>query len=109
MKAKTLTFKTGNKYQKVLLFDILFISAFGNYSKITTSYHEFSIAKPLTHFERKLQTKKFYRISRSHLVNMNHCTEIERNGRTGYVNIKDNKIKISTRKLSKVIKIFNSI
>lgn len=108
MKSESLTFRTSNKYQKIMLFDILYIAATGNYVKITTPNNEFSVAKPLSDFETKLQTKNFCRINRSHLVNMHHCTEIERNGRTGYVKIRDEKIKISSRKLSKIIKIFKN-
>ncbi len=58
---------------------ILFISADGNYSRITLTDGSCIVcAKTLKHFEVKLLDKKFLRVHASYLVNLNHVTGLSK-------------------------------
>jgi two-component system LytT family response regulator len=107
MQTEAIILKNRNKYQKVYLSDILYCKTNGNYTKVITKREEFSIAKPLKLYETELAKNGFYRINRNYLINLQHCTEIEINGKTAHAFLENGeKIKISVRRVSRAINLF---
>ncbi len=79
--------KDGHKFIKILLNDILYISAEDNYVRIVTEEKSFLLRKTLTKTIDILKRNFFVRIHRSHCVNANHIdsfteNEVTINGQT---------------------------
>lgn len=82
--------------------EILYIESEGAYSNIYTINQRFVTSKNLAYYEATLPTSKFYRVHNSFLINLNHIEGIEKEGRTGVINLtNDTEIPISQRKMSK--------
>lgn len=56
---------------------ILYVEAFGDYIKICTTDKIFTIYSTLKNIEDKLDKKKFVRVHRSYLVNINKITNVD--------------------------------
>ncbi len=69
---------------KILLDDILFVQAMGDYVTFHTSKKTFTIHITLTGIEKRLPTSKFFRVHRSYIVSIHHIDQIE--GETIYIN-----------------------
>ncbi|MFW5760396.1 MAG: LytR/AlgR family response regulator transcription factor [Cyclobacteriaceae bacterium] len=66
-------------HQKIKKSSILYLEASGSYVKIKTFQEQIIISTNLGNFEKQLKDPCFFRISRRHLVNMNHIDKIEGN------------------------------
>lgn len=109
MEQKFVVIKTANSYKKVFIKDIIYCSASGSYTKISTFEEVYCDSKLLKEYEKKLNNYDFIRLSRSELVNMAYCAEINI-GRSPFLLLtNDKKIEISARRLSKVIKTFKTL
>ena len=105
MQNQTIIVKTGAVYQKIPLDKILFCEAKGAYTRIVTETEELTVAKNLKYFEKELQQSLFFRVSRSHLINLHHCTSIICGARYAVLSSL-HKIEISVRQLPKAIRAF---
>ena len=79
--------------------DILRIEADDNYSHIyTIKDQRFTVSKTIKYYEDLLQGSNFYRVHKSHIVNLNYMTKFVR-GDGGYVVMSDNnEIHVSRRR-----------
>ena len=68
--------KEGDHFVKVLLKDILYIEAFGSYSKLYSGGRMFTIACNLNKITQKISEAEFVRIHRSYVVNLQHVSGI---------------------------------
>jgi len=83
MKTHTLIVKSEKSYIKIHIHEILYLKAAGAYTQIICEGKPcITIPKLLKEFESKLTENNFFRISRSFLVNIDHCTKINFNGKT---------------------------
>lgn len=71
--------KDGHKFIKMLLNDILYISAEDNYVRIVTEQKSFLLRNTLTKTMEVLKRSFFVRIHRSHCVNINHIDSFTEN------------------------------
>lgn len=98
--------RTGTKVKIIPVHEIEFMEADDDFVKIVTSEGSFLKNKTLTFYENTLNPKQFIRVHRSHMVNADQVTKIEkyskdshlvilRNGqkipvsKTGYVKLKE--------------------
>jgi two-component system LytT family response regulator len=64
---------------KIILQEILYIQALGDYANIYTSTKRYTIHTTLSNFAKKLPSSKFYRIHRCYLVALDHIDHVEDN------------------------------
>lgn len=69
--------KSGRKFQKVMLADILYVQADGSYSHIITPSKKFSSSNNLNCVWKKLTHPNFIRIHRSYLANLDNVTSFD--------------------------------
>ena len=69
--------KTGTKIRIIPEQDILFLEAEGDYINIHTPEGRFLKTKTMQYFEDALDPKKFVRIHRSYIIQLNQITKIE--------------------------------
>jgi len=81
----------GNKIWKVELDKIYSIEASGNYSKIYTVENTILSSENLSKYEEILPENRFFRVHRSHIVNLAMITKVE-DGRTGSITMKDSSV-----------------
>jgi DNA-binding LytR/AlgR family response regulator len=62
---------------KILINDIIYIQALGDYVKIFTTNKQYTIHTTLSGLEKKLPSEKFYRTHRSYIIALNHIDNIE--------------------------------
>ncbi|MDZ7682626.1 MAG: LytTR family DNA-binding domain-containing protein [Fodinibius sp.] len=74
---KRFIIKQAGEYHLVRTKNIIWIEADGNYSKIMTSDKRFMVRYTLSGFEGQLSSEKFYRISRSQIVNLDYVIKIK--------------------------------
>ncbi|MCR9252465.1 MAG: LytTR family DNA-binding domain-containing protein [bacterium] len=68
--------KTNRKIVKLKFEDILFIESFGEYVKIYTTTEIHLVLQTMTYMENQLASRDFFRIHRSHIVNLQHINQI---------------------------------
>lgn len=71
--------KSDNKIFKVAFDDILYLEAFGNYTKVFLSDKQLMPTATLTSLEEVLPKNRFIRVHRSFIINKNHISHIEGN------------------------------
>lgn len=71
--------KSGQVYEKILLNDILYISAMENYINIVTVHSKHMSLMPLKTIEEYLRNKPFVRVHKSHLVAISRIDAIDGN------------------------------
>ncbi len=71
--------KVNSRYVKLPCADIRWITAVGDYVEIYTATRKHTVHTTMKMLERKLPTKFFVRVHRSHIVNIHSITEIEDN------------------------------
>ena len=76
---------------KILFDNIRYVEADRSYCRICTQSKEYLLTVPMKNIESKLPPAKFYRIHRSHIVNLNYVDEVSE----GYVHIGANKLPLS--------------
>lgn len=108
MKQKFVVVRNGKIYKKIFIRDILHCTSKGTYTDIKTTKQLYCEPKLLKVYEVKLVDNGFFRVSRSNLVNMDYCVEIN-TGRSPFLSLENGeKIQISIRRLPKVIKAFRA-
>ena len=76
-KLESLFIKSGERYEKIVLKDILYIRADGSYSHIFTSNKEYPSSNNLNFIWNKLTHPMFVRIHRSYVVNVENITSFD--------------------------------
>lgn len=74
---KRFIIKQAGEYHLIRTKDILWIESDGNYSRVITQDRKFMIRYTLSGFEEQLDEGKFYRISRSQIVNLDYVIKIK--------------------------------
>lgn len=69
--------KQSGEYHVVRATDIIWIEADGNYSRIITQNKKFMVRYTLSGFADQLSSERFYRISRSQIVNLDYVVKIK--------------------------------
>jgi two-component system LytT family response regulator len=71
-------FKTGNTTERVMLNNIDYITAYGNYCKIhlPDSKRVLAVNYKISELETLLKTKKFIRVHKSYIVNQQHVSKL---------------------------------
>lgn len=69
--------KQSGEYHLIRTENIICIEADGNYSRIITQDKKFMVRYTLTGFARQLNSERFYRISRSQIVNLDYVVKIK--------------------------------
>ena len=69
--------KQHGEYYLIRSNDIIWIESDGNYSRIMTTDKKFMVRYTLTGFKEQLDAEKFYRISRSQIVNIDFVVKIK--------------------------------
>lgn len=64
--------KIGRSYRKFLFDDIIYIEAYGIYSKVYTPTSMFVINEPILSLEEKLSPYGYFRIHKSYIINIKH-------------------------------------
>jgi len=71
--------KINSRFEKIILQDILWIEADGNYSTIVTKDHKFVLVSNLSGLEEKIEHPLFLRVHRSYIVNLQRIDSFEEN------------------------------
>ena len=66
-------------HQKILKKDLLFIEASGSYIHLYTTSSMFTISTNIGNIEKQIEDDLFLRISRKHIINLDHIDRIEHN------------------------------
>ena len=69
--------KQSGEYHLIRTKNIIWIEADGNYSRIITADKKFMIRHTLSSFDEQLNGNRFYRISRSQIVNLDYVVKIK--------------------------------
>lgn len=69
--------KVGNKIHVILVQDIIYIEADGDYVKIVTDYGKYMKEDTMKYYEAGLPQSKFVRVHRSYIVNVEKILRIE--------------------------------
>lgn len=83
-KPQRMTFRIGDSYTSVMVDDIAYLISEDHYTTLVTSSNKQLIINPsLTEMEAQLEEDKFFRISRSYIVNINSIEKVSHyfNGR----------------------------
>lgn len=91
-------------YEFIKTADVLYIAADENYSHIHLSSGNSKLAsKTLGYFEEKLEGERFFRIHKSHLINLQEIVAYE-HGNGGFVKMTDGKrLEVSRRKKKELL------
>ena len=91
-------------YEFIKTAEVLYITADENYSHIhLTSGHQKLASKTLGYFEEKLEGEQFFRIHKSHLINLQEIVAYE-HGNGGFVKMTDGKrMEVSRRKKKELL------
>jgi len=73
---KRFIIKQAGEYHLIRTKDIIWIESDGNYSRIMTQDRKFMIRYTLSGFKEQLNPNRFYRISRSKIVNLDYIAKI---------------------------------
>lgn len=104
---KFIVIKTGNKYKKVFVNDIIYCKANGAYTEIYFADGTvFLTSNLLKDIEEKLRDANFYRINRTYLANLNHCHEICKNGSLEIVFTSGAKLPVSRSRYKELLEKF---
>jgi len=102
--------KHGRKLHVVMVADILYLQAYGDYVTVVTAKGKFLKEQTLKYFEANLPQEWFVRIHRSYIVNIRSITSIERQGKEQYTISLYNKERIKStangyRRLKEMLKL----
>ena len=96
--------KGDKKYHQIHLNDILYIEAYGNYSKVYLKDEMIVSHEKISHFEELLSTSNFLRVHKSFIVAIDKIKFIEGNR----ILIKDSKIPIGQTYKTNVNRLYNT-
>lgn len=68
---------THQRYQKIAKSDILYVQAEGSWADIVTINKTYRLSTHLGQVESQLDADCFSRVSRKHIVNLNHITALQ--------------------------------
>lgn len=71
--------KSGNKFEKIKINDILYVEADGSYSKIATTGGDYTISFNLSHFHEEVDNRFFCRVHRSFVINISNIDSFDAN------------------------------
>jgi len=94
--------KDKNQIVKLIFDHILFLQADRNYCKIFTEKKDYFASTPMRNFEKELPKKKFIRVHRSYIVNLDKIDAISEFRE--YVTIKKHIVPISRRNREDLVK-----
>lgn len=107
MMRKFIVLKTEARYQKIFLDDIFYCKAEGSYTLFHLSGDKtLVVATLLKEIEKQLEAGHFFRISRSHVVNLTHCYEILTNGSNELLLSNGKKLKVSRSRYNELVEQF---
>jgi DNA-binding LytR/AlgR family response regulator len=69
--------KTGGRLVRLLLSDILYVEAVGQYAVVVTIQNQYSTSQLLRELEKQLPSQHFTRVHRSYLVNQHKIESVE--------------------------------
>ncbi|WP_159467774.1 LytTR family DNA-binding domain-containing protein [Dyadobacter sp. 3J3] len=92
--------KCGNKYEKIILADILFIEGMQNYVTIYTDKGKFVTLLYMKNLEQNLDSRFFIRVHKSYIVSVNRVEGIEGNE----IFIQSHRIPVSRNHREQVLK-----
>lgn len=95
--------KTNRKMVKVRFDELLFVESFGEYVKLYTQDDVHLALQTTAFMEQMLPSKSFARIHRSHIVNIDHISEVEGN----MVTIDRHRLTISKRMRESFLKLLS--
>ncbi|HEY4289862.1 MAG TPA: LytTR family DNA-binding domain-containing protein [Puia sp.] len=78
------------QYLKIITAEVLYLTAYKNYTKIVTSKRSYMVLSTLHRFEGFLAGSQFCRIHRSHIINLSHMSAFD----TGFVVVGGVKVSI---------------
>lgn len=96
--------KGDKKHHQIDLNDLMFIEAFGNYTKLFLKDEMIVVHEKISHYEEMLNPTQFLRVHKSFIVAINKIKLIEGNR----IRIDDHKIPIGQTYKSKINKLYNS-
>lgn len=100
-----LTYKVADETQVIPVDKIDYIEAFDNFVKVRTDGEREVIKLTMSSLERRLDPKKFVRIHRSYIVNLNSVVRLKKSDNRSWVVLSDaSELPISRRKRKKLIK-----
>jgi len=94
--------KDKNQIVKLIFENILFLKADRNYCKIFTEEKDYFVSTPMRNFETELPKKKFIRVHRSYIVNLDKIDAISEFRE--YVTIRQHIVPISRRNREELVK-----
>lgn len=94
---------SGNKRKIIHVNEIHYFEAYGDYTKVFTRDAEFLSTKGITSIIERLNPKEFFRIHRSHAVNLNKVKHLVKEGRYHFITLEsDIRLKVSETFLSEL-------
>ncbi|GEQ85207.1 DNA-binding response regulator [Patiriisocius marinistellae] len=103
-----LTLPTATGYEFVEITSINRCEADGSYTHIFTLDKQFTVSKPLKHYENLLENLSFYRVHNSHLINLKYVKQYTK-GNGGYLTMEDGTtINVSARRKDGFLNTLNS-
>ncbi|HRW63145.1 MAG TPA: LytTR family DNA-binding domain-containing protein [Bacteroidales bacterium] len=107
MMKKKIVIKTTGSYKKIPVEEITYCKADGSYTRICFGKDEsIVVTKLLKELETELQAPEFFRISRSHLVNLDKSNEIIKNGHCELKMDNGERLKVSRSRVKELVEKF---
>ena len=109
-KKSRIALSTADKIQVFQLADVVRCESDVNYTQFYfTNGSKLLVTKTLKHFDQLLSDSGFYRVHQSHLINLDHVKEYQKND-GGYILMQNqDQIPISSRKKAEVVKVLLSL
>ena len=77
-------------YEFIHMEEVVRCQSLGNYVQIfTTDAKRYTVYQKLGYYEKEFDNKQFFRVHRSHLVNLRYVVRFEKIGKGGYLLMKD--------------------
>jgi two-component system, LytTR family, response regulator len=70
--------ENGTKFINLKVEDLVWLEAYGDYTKLHTAKNTYLSSNGISHFEQKLNPQNFQRIHRSAIINLDHLREVHR-------------------------------
>jgi DNA-binding LytR/AlgR family response regulator len=69
-------FKADKTFHKVMLDDIIYIEAYGNFIKVKTAKNLLIVADKISNIEQQLNIQQFMRVQKSYIIGVKHIQEV---------------------------------
>ncbi|NDC40646.1 MAG: DNA-binding response regulator [Chitinophagia bacterium] len=111
-KVNRITLKDNNNVELVAFKDLIYIEAFGKYSKVffvkNNSLHDILTSYSISDYEDLLPTDRFYRIHKSFLINCGQIKKIHKDDSSSLTIYNNIEIPISRRRFSSLLEFLQS-